>query len=188
MKKMFFLPLLLLTLSVAHAQSGAVPDGFKKGTLTLENGSAVSGHIKATGLKSGKIVFISADNKRSAYEVSGIKECTIDGNRYVTYKNDLFLQIVQGEKLSLYQKQSASGGKINYNGAEPVLMPASEGSIGDYFLSGDGGVTMQLTGKKKLADDIKKACGNCSSLVADIEGGRLGFADIKEIVQNSNKF
>lgn len=177
MKKMFFLPVFVLAISIANAQS----------TITLADGTAVSGQVKATGLKSGKIVVISADNKRSTYEAGSIKEATIDGNRYVSYKNDLFLEVVKGEKLSLYQKQSSSGGKINYNGAEPVLTPASEGSVGDYFLSADGGTTMQLTGKKKLVDDIKKVCANCGSTVADIEGGRLGFADIKQIVQNLNK-
>jgi hypothetical protein len=177
MKKMIFLPVLVLAISFANAQS----------TITLANGAAVSGQVKTTGLKSGKITVISSDNKRSTYEASAIKEATIDGSRYVSYKNDLFLEVVKGEKLSLYQKQSSSGGKINYNGAEPVLMPASEGNVGDYFLSTDGGATLQLTGKKKLAEDIKKTCGNCSALVSDIEGGRLGFADIKQIVQDLNK-
>jgi hypothetical protein len=177
MKKIILLPVFVLAMTIANAQS----------TITLANGAAVSGQVKTTGIKSGKIVVISADNKRSTYEAAAIKEATIDGNRYVSYKNDLFLEVVKGDKLSLYQKQSSSGGKINYNGAEPVLTPASEGSIGDYFLSADGGVTMQLTGKKKLAEDIKKACVNCTVLVSDIEGGRLGFADIKQIIQDLNK-
>jgi hypothetical protein len=176
MKKMVFLCAILMAVSVVNAQS----------TLMLADGSTVSGQVKATGLRSGKIVVI-ADNKRSTYEAGNIKEATIDGNRYVSHKNDLFLEVVKGEKLSLYQKQSFSGGKINYNGAEPVLIPASEGSIGDYFLSADGGTTMQLTSKKRFAEDIRKSCSNCNAVVADIEGGRLGFADIKQIVQNLNK-
>lgn len=177
MKKMIFLSAIMMIISMANAQS----------TLTLANGTTVSGQVKATGLRNGKIVVIAADNKRSTYEAGNIKEATIDGNRYVSYKNDLFLEVVKGEKLSLYQKQSSSGGKITYNGAEPILAASSEGSIGDYFFSADGGTTMQLTSKKRFAEDIKKSCSNCNSVVSDIEGGRLGFADIKQIVQNLNK-
>jgi hypothetical protein len=187
MKKILLVIVITILANAGYSQTPTeVPDGYKKGNILFFDSTSVSGLIKTNSLKSGKIIFPTVEKRKKTYETSLIKEFAIESDKYIIYKNDIFMELVRNMKLSLYQKQSSSDGKIEYNGTQPIIIAGSDGSIGDYFLSTDTGASMELLNKRNLADDIQKYCSNCPSLVAEIRAGKLSVADSRQIIQTCN--
>lgn len=187
MKKILLAVVITILANAGYSQATTeIPDGYKKGSVLFFDSTFISGFIKTNSLKSGKIIFINGENRKKTYGTSLIKEVSIGSDKYIIYKNDIFIELVQGLKISLYQKQSSSDGKIEYNGTQPIIVTGSEGDIGDYYISTDAGISMELLNKRTLADQLQKYCGHCSLLLAEIRAARLSISDSRQIVQTCN--
>jgi hypothetical protein len=164
-----------------------IPAGFVKGTVTLADASTVNGYIK-DNIKKGAVVFVDENgaNKKS-YCSNEINAVTIDGTNYVAVKNDFFKTICTG-KICFLQKASNISGKTIYNGSEAIILPGTEGKIGDYFSYTNNELT--LINQKTTEAFISNQLGSCTQAAekAKLANGDIAaLADAVAIYNSYNK-
>ena len=132
MKKTIILTAVSAILFALNIQA-QVPADFVKGSVTLADGSTISGFVK-DNIKKSAAVFIVDNNgsNKKLYYSNEINAATIDGTNYVSVKSDFFKSICTG-KICFLQKASNISGKTIYNGSEAIVLSGTDGKIGDYF-------------------------------------------------------
>lgn len=142
------LSLLLLT---ATAQT-ETPKGYQKGSITLANGSRLSGFVKESMKKNASLIFIAEEGgDKKTYMASDLTAALIDGTKYSSISNDFFKVICEGE-ISYLQKASDAAGTIVYNGADPIVINGTEGKPGNYFIYEAATNRLQLVTQKNIAE------------------------------------
>jgi len=159
-KKMFFITLTAtFLLAAANAQ---VPDGYSSGTISLANGNTLSGYIKDNIKKNAAVIYLNAaGSEKKVYNSTEINAVQIGNTHFISVKGDFFKAVCSG-KMSFLQKASNAAGKTIYNGSEAIVLPGTEGKIGDYFTYTDGDLTMINT---TSIDTFIQQLGNCATAV-----------------------
>jgi hypothetical protein len=182
-----FLTITCMAFSASYAVAQA-PAGFVKGTITLSNGTVVSGYVKESIKKSAAISFTEAEGTaKTQYEGSQINAATIDTINYRCIKGDFF-RVISNGKMVFLQKASNAANKASYNGAEAVFTNGTEGKIGDYFVYSNNQLT-HLT-KKTVNHFITEQLSSNTAAVekAKAANGDIALlADAVTIYNNSNK-
>lgn len=129
-KKLLAAAVAIILLVSVQAQA---PQGFEMGTLTMADGSALSGYIKDNLKKDASVIFTSNDgDSKKKYNGSTLNVVTINGVEYRCIMGDFFKVICAG-KICFLQKSSNASGKVTYNGSEAIFASGTEGKIGAYF-------------------------------------------------------
>jgi hypothetical protein len=179
----FYSAVLAFSITGVHAQT-EVPAGFSKGSITLANGTVVSGFVKDNIKKSAAVVFIDNSGKKT-YEGSQIIGLSIEAGNYTCINGDFFKTISTG-KLWFLQKASDASGKASFNGTEPVFNNGTEGKIGDYFAYADK--KLQLLNKKTVEAFINTDLAGCTAAIEKAKTINGDIAKLQEAVDiyNSN--
>lgn len=167
-----------------HAQT---PAGFVKGSVTLSNGSIVTGYVKESIKKNAAISFTDAAGSKQQYEGSQINGAMVDTINYLCIKGDFFKTICSG-KICFLQKASNAANKASYNGADAVFTSGTEGKIGDYFVFSNNQLT-HLT-KKSVSNFIAEQLSACAPAVEKakaVNGDMAMLAEAVSIYNNSVK-
>ena len=182
--KTFFLATALIFSAAANAQTN-IPADYSKGSITLADGSVVTGYIKDNLKKSASVSFIdnSGSNKKS-YDASQINGIKIETAEYSCIKGDFFKSLSAG-KLNFLQKASNSAGKISMNGSQPVYYSGTEGKVGDYFVYADNNLT--LINKKSVEAFINTNLTGCTAAVEKAKTINGDIAKLQEAVDIFNK-
>ncbi len=184
-KKSFFITVVgfFLLLNV-KAQA---PEGFVKGSVTLADGSTSSGYVKENMKKNASIVFINdKSSDKKIYNSTEINAVAVDGASYVSLKGDFFKLICSG-KISFLQKASNASGKTIYNGSEAIILPGTEGKIGEYFSYAANELTLI---NKNTMEAFIGQLSNCTAAVEkakSVNGDIAALADAVVIYNSYNK-
>ena len=165
----------------AQPSSAAIPDGFGSGSIFMADNTTLQGYIKNNLKKNGEIIFLSSDGKKIKYTASQVSGLTLDTEHYIVVNNTFYKVIQDGTKMKLLRKASNSSA-IQYNGSEPVVGNADEGSYDDYFIQPASTKKLQLVRKKDFNKIFISSCSDCSSLTDDLKSNKLGFAEIEQAV------
>jgi hypothetical protein len=132
MKILFIISILTSTLYFnSFAQS---PKGFRKGQITLEDNSILSGYIKEHFRSYACLAFIPENGgRKTIYDGSQIRSVTIDSLSFVCLRGDFFRVISEG-RLGFLQKYSDASNAPSYNGTEAIFVNGTIGEKGDYFI------------------------------------------------------
>jgi hypothetical protein len=175
---------LSLFVAVTNAQT-AIPEGYTKAIITLDNGSALSGYIKENIKKSSSVTFIDeTGNNKKVYEGRNINALTTATGNFICVNGDFFKTLSAG-KLNFIQKQSNSSGNASYNGAEAIFNSGTEGKIGDYFIYADK--KLKLLNKKTIDAFINTdliACAEAVEKAKTINGDMAKLQQAVEIYNN----
>ena len=159
----------------------SVPGDFTAGIVVMPDNTIQEGYIKNNMKKSGEIIFLSADGKKIKYTASQISGVSVDNSSYITTNNAFYKVVADGSKIKLLRKASNSS-SIQYNGSEPIVADAGEGSYDDYFIQTVGTKKLQLVRKKDFAKIFTTVCADCTTLTDDLRTNKLGFAEIEQAV------
>lgn len=183
-KTMYLIATALFFVTAIQAQ---VPAGFVKGTVTLADASTISGYIK-DNIKKGAVTFVDDNGaNKKLYYSNEINAVTIEGANYVAVKNDFFKTICTG-KICFLQKASNISGKTIYNGSEAIILPGTEGKIGDYFSYSNNELThiTQKTVDAFITTQLS-ACTQAAEKAKTINGDIAALADAVSIYNSYNK-
>lgn len=165
-----------------------IPEGYVKGSILLADESIVDGFIQDNMKKKAAVLFInqSGESRRTYYgtDVNGV---IIDSINYMAVKGDFFKIVCRG-KMSFLQKASHAAGKMIYNGSEAIMMPGTNGKIGDYFLYIDKQLT--LINKNTVDGLVTTKFSNCtpaSEKAKTINGNIPALAEAVSIYNSLNK-
>jgi hypothetical protein len=167
-----------------HAQTppgSPIPNGFKPGVIMMHGNITHNGYIKNNMKKNGEIVFLSSDGKKTKYTAAQLYHVTVDSKEYIISNNAFYHVIADGAKIKLLQKASNSSA-IQYNGSEPIVADAGEGSYDDYFIQTAGTTKLQLVRKKDFAKIFSTVCADCPTLTHELSDNKLGFEEIEQAV------
>jgi hypothetical protein len=179
-------PVANLMLLAASLLSLAVSaqDGFKNGTIITDNGEKLEGSIKPLFKSSGKLVFLSQDNKKTTYSPAALKSFSIEGVRYISYFNDFYEEVAGGEKAKLYRKMTDNSGEVIYNGSQAVgFAKTTDGKRGDYYVIRNNESSFDLITEKNFKDYFTRLASDNDSLSSKIKNGSLGYAQIKTVME-----
>jgi hypothetical protein len=184
-KKLFFSTVIaLLSLVSANAQ---IPDGYVKGSVTLADGSIVSGYVHDNIKKNAAVILVNDKGEdKKLYNSTEINAVSINGVSYQSVKGDFFKIICNG-KMNFLQKASNASGKTIYNGAEVIVLSGTEGKIGDYFSYTNNELTL-IT--KKTTEDFINQLSTCTAAVEkakSVNGDIAAFADAVTIYNSYTK-
>lgn len=183
-KTAIFITAALLSVFSLQAQ---VPSGFVKGSVTLTDGSTLSGFVKDNIKKNVSVTFVN-DKGSGKQEFNGdqVNEVTIDGVTYRSIKGDFFKTISTG-KIFFLQKASNTSSKPIYNGNEAIFAAGTEGKIGDYFSYSNNQLT--LITKKSVDEFIKQlsASAEATEKAKAVNGNIAALADAVAIYNAANK-
>ena len=180
----FCLVLFLSGFFSVHAQTSPgkpAPDGFKPGVVMMPGNTTHNGYIKNNMKKNGEIVFLSSDGKKTKYTAPQLYRVTVDTTEYIISNNAFYQVIADGAKIKLLRKASTSSA-IQYNGSEPIVTDAGEGSYDDYFIQTAGTTKLQLVRKKDFAKIFSTVCADCPTLTHELSDSKLGFEEIEQAV------
>ncbi|HKH61654.1 MAG TPA: hypothetical protein VKA49_12525 [Flavitalea sp.] len=180
----FTIAFILCGFFYAHTQTSSgpsIPDDFTAGTIVMPDNTIQQGYIKNNMKKTGEIIFLSADGKKMKYTASQVSGATVDNNSYITMNNAFYKVVADGSKIKLLRKASNSS-TIQYNGSEPIIADAGEGSYDDYFIQTVGTKKLQLVRKKDFAKIFTSVCADCTTLTDDLRTNKLGFDEIEQAV------
>jgi hypothetical protein len=177
---LFFTLAIFANFGIANAQT-KIPDGYKKTSVQLFNGTSLNGYSKDNIKKSASVVFIENETaKKITYDGSQINTIKIDDDHFLCVGGDFFKIISEG-KLTFVQKQSNAADKVSYNGSEAVFNSGTEGKMGDYFIYTNN--KLKLINKKTVASFIEKdLAGN----VAAIEKAKTIDGDLSKLKEAIN--
>jgi hypothetical protein len=165
-----------------------MPNGFTPGTVTLNTGVTVSGHIKESFKKNATIAFLdSTEKNKKTLTGSDINKISIGSINYICYLGDFFKVIVEGE-MSFLEKCTDASGKVSYNGSEPILSAGTAGKIGDHFLFEKNQLT--LISKKTMAalvDEKFKTSPDALIKAKMVTNNIIDLADAVSIYNKKNK-
>ena len=173
--------------AMANKTNAQAPEGFVQGSVTLSNGSVITGYVKEAIKKNAAISFADAKGNKQQYDGSQINGAMVDTVNYLCIRGDFFKIICTG-KICFLQKASNASGKASFNGTEAVFASGTEGKIGDYFAYSNNQLT-HLT-KKTVNSFIT---GQLSTNVAAVEKAKAANRDIALLAEavtvynNSNK-
>jgi hypothetical protein len=175
MKKIIILAATFLALTQLQAQA---PEGFTKGSVTLADGSILTGFVKDNIKKGAAILFVNSNGgDKKIYNSTEINAVLIDATNYISLKGDLFKVICTG-KMSFLQKASNAAGKTIYNGSEAIILPGTEGKIGDHFSYTNQQLT--LINKKTVDAFITEQLSTCTPAM---EKAKLANGDIAALAE-----
>ena len=184
-KKAIFITAALFSIISLNAQ---VPNGFVKGSVTLADGSTVSGYVKDNLKKDAAVTFVDENgSNKKQFDANQANGVTIDGVNYASIKGDFF-KIINTGKISFLQKASNASSKPVYNGNEAIFVAGTEGKIGDYFSYSNNQLT-HLT-KKTVDDFIAQQLSSSTAAVEkakSINGNIAALADAVAIYNAENK-
>ena len=167
-----------------HAQTSPinpVPEGFKPGVITMPDNTTQNGYVRNNMKKNAEIVFLSPDGRKTKYTATQVNHVTVDTKEYIVSNNAFYQVIADGAKIKLLRKASNSS-SIQYNGSEPVIADAGEGSYDDYFIQAAGTTKLQLVRKKDFAKIFSNVCADCPALTDQLRDSKLGFEEIEQAV------
>lgn len=177
----FYSAVLAFSVTGIQAQT-EVPAGFTKGSITLANGSIISGFVKDNIKKSATVVFLDNTGKKT-YEGSQINGLTIEAGNFICINGDFFKTISTG-KLCFLQKASDASGKASYNGTEPIFNNGTEGKIGDYFAYAEK--KLKLLNKKTVEAFINTDLAGCTAAIEKAKNINGDMAKLQEAVDIYN--
>jgi hypothetical protein len=168
---------------IAKAQSN-VPEGYNTGSVTLANGNTYKGFIKEKIKKDASVSFIDEATKtKTAYTGSQLNATTIANDNFICINGDFF-KIITAGKISFLQKQSDVAGKIIYNGADPIVLTGSTGSIGSYYSYINN--SLNIINKKTVNDFITKELVGNSLAIEKAKAINGDIAKLQEAVEIYN--
>jgi hypothetical protein len=185
MKKVLLFSLLLpLVVTVTNAQTN-IPAEYVKGSITLADGSVVTGYVKDNIKKSASVVYLdNAGTNKKTYEGSQINGVSIGTADFICISGDFFKTLSTG-KMNFVQKASNSSGKLTYNGTEAIASSGTEGKIGDYFVYADN--KLKLLNKKSLESFINTDLAASTQAVEKARAINGDIAKLQEAVEIYNK-
>lgn len=177
---------LLLSFSAAAVKAQTeIPAGYTRGSITLANGTVVTGYLKDNIKKMASVIYVdNAGANKKTYEGSEINSVTIDAENFTCIKGDFFKAICTGN-ICFLQKASNAANKASYNGAEPVFNSGTDGKIGDYFVYSNN--TLKLINKKTVAAFISSDLSTCTAAVEKANAINGNIALLAEAVSIYNK-
>ncbi len=178
----FYAAALVLLCTSATAQS-ETPPGFSAGSITLADGTTVTGFIKDNIKRSAAVVFTDNTGSKKTYEGSQLNGVKIDGAYFICINGDFFKTLCTG-KLCFLQKASNASGNASYNGTEPVFNSGTEGKIGDYFAYADK--KLKLLNKKTVESFINTDLAVCTAAVEKARSINGDIAKLQEAVNIYN--
>jgi hypothetical protein len=169
----------------AHAQN-EIPSGYTKATISLANGSVITGYIKDNIKKSASVTFTDdAGTSKKVYEGSDINSLKTEAANFICINGDFFKTLCEG-KLCFLQKQSNASGKASYNGTEPVFNSGTAGKIGEYFIYSDK--KLRLLNKKNIDSFIANDLGGCTAAIEKASSINGDISKIQEAVVIYNAY
>jgi hypothetical protein len=182
---LFLTLIIFANLGNANAQT-KIPEGYKKTSLQLFNGTSLNGYSKDNIKKSASVVFIENETtKKIIYDGSQINTIKIDEEDFLCVSGDFF-KIISTGKLMYVQKQSNASDKVSYNGTEAIFNSGTEGKIGDYFIYTHN--KLKLINKKSIASFIETdLAGNIAAIekAKTIDGDFLKLKEAINIYNNN---
>jgi hypothetical protein len=176
---LFFTLAIFSNFGIATAQTNT-PDGYKKTSLQLYNGTSLNGYSKDNIKKSASILFIENEKtKKITYDGSQINTIKIEDENFVCVNGDFF-KIISDGKLAFVQKQSNAADKVSYNGMEAVFNSGTEGKIGDYFIYTNN--KLKWINKKTIASFIATDLVGNSDAVEKAKKIDGDFSKLKEAI------
>lgn len=171
--------------AVAVKAQTNIPADYTKGSITLANGSDVSGYIKDNLKKSASVNFISSNGTdKKTYDASQINGVKIEAAEYICVKGDFFKTLSAG-KLNFLQKASNSAGRVSMNGSQPIYLSGTEGKVGDYFVYADN--NLKIINKKTVETFINTDLTGCTAAIEKAKAINGDIAKLQEAVDIFNK-
>jgi hypothetical protein len=187
MKNLKIFPALII--SIAFLQVNAqteIPKGFKKGAVTLADGSNVSGYIKDNIRNNASVTFITeAGEKKKNYNGSDLQSAEIEDAKFLCINGDFFRIISQGD-LCFLQKSSDASGKPSYNGNEAVFSNGTEGKPNDYFIYNNRNKELKLVSKKNFDEVVAKTFAGNTAAIDKAKTANGDVARLKDAVDLYN--
>lgn len=181
----FFLVISLLTVHVATAQ---VPSGYTPGYIIGPDQVKTDGFVREKFKSKAVIEFQTAAGKKTSYAASDLQEVGISADRYITYKDDFFKQLLSGTRVAVFQKVSDASGKVIYNGSQPVGVSAgTDGALADYFLRKSGDTQLAWISKKNLGQTLAAFFADCSTLADQLKKDTPAYATVPELAAQYNQ-
>lgn len=187
MKVFKTLPLILFSFTFLHAVAQTeAPKGYSKGSVTLADGSVVSGLFKEKIRSNASVTLLGDDtHKKKIYDGSDLSAATINDENYLCIKGDFFRVICTG-KLKFLQKSSDASSKPLYNGNQAVFANGTPGAPGDYFIYDNTGKELKLVNKKSVADITATSFAGCEEAIAKAKSLNGDVARLNEAVDIYN--
>ncbi len=184
-KKILAVVIVNLFVTVATAQT-AIPEGYTKATITLDNGTSLLGYIKDNIKKSSSVTFIDeTGSNKKVYEGRNINALSTAAGNFICVNGDFFKTLTAG-KLTFVQKQSNSSANAAYNGTEAVFNSGTEGKIGDYFIY--AGKKLKLLNKKTIDAFINTDLIACAEAVEKAKAINGDMAKLQQAVEIYNNY
>lgn len=153
------------SLSFALTNAQSVPSGYEKGSVTMANGTVLSGYVKENFRKSACISFIQeGSDKKKSLDGNEISAVSIGSVKYISISGDFFKSICE-DKLSLLQKSSDASGKLMYNGADAVPSSGTAGKPGDYFTYNNTTNQLELIAAQNVKEVVNTSFPACKGMV-----------------------
>lgn len=186
--KPFLFAALIVSMS-ATAQPSAnsnVPEGFRAGTLVTAEHTHLQGHIKESIKKNSEVLLITPDGKMKKYKAAQLSEVTIDNTTFIVDGSSFYKIVSEGPKVKLLQKASAGGDRIEYNGAEPIVVSGSVGNYDDYFIQNPGEKQLNIVRRKDIRKLAEKWEKECPEIGIKTKQGGVELSDIVQLVSIYN--
>lgn len=181
----FFLFIALLTVQIAGAQA---PSGYTAGYIIGPDQVKIEGFVKEKFKSKAVIEFQTAAGKKSSYAASDLQEVGIAADRYITYKDDFFKQLMSGTRVTVFQKVSDASGKVIYNGSQAVgVSTGTDGAVADYFLRKSGEAGLTWVSKKNLSQTLTAFFGDCNTLAEQVKKDTPAYATVPELAAQYNQ-
>lgn len=181
----FFLAILLLTVHVAGAQA---PSGYTAGYIIGPDQVKIEGFVREKFKSKAGIEFQTAAGKKTSFAASDLQEVGIAADRYITYKDDFFKQLMSGTRVTVFQKVSDASGKVIYNGSQAVGVSAgTDGALADYFLRKSGEEGLTWVSKKNLGQTLATFFADCNKLAEQVKKDTPAYATVPELAAQYNQ-
>jgi hypothetical protein len=176
----------LLSLIVLTTQAQEAPKGFQKGSVTLADGSTVSGFVKSNMRSDASVTFTEAAGKKKIkYDGSAIEGAEVEGTKYICIKGDFFKVLCEGD-LSYLQKSSDASGKATHVGTEVIFASGTEGSPNDYFIYNKASKQLKLVSKKNLDEVAAASFAGNTAAITKAKSVKEDLAQLKDAVELYN--
>jgi len=186
--KPFLFAALFASFSAAAQPSAnsTIPDGFKTGTVVTAEHTYLQGHVKDNIKKGSEVILITPDGKLAKYKASQLWEVTIDNTNFIVDAGSFFKVVSEGPKVKLYQKASAGGDRIEYNGAEPIAISGGVGDYDDYFIQKAGDKKLEIVRKKDLKKLVEGWAKDCQQIADKSKSEAIALTEIVQYVNIYN--
>jgi hypothetical protein len=147
----------IISVGFCFNSDAQAPKGFRKGTITLEDNSVLTGYIKEHFQRYACLAFIpEKGGRRKIYEGSQLRTVSIDSLNFICLKGDFFHVISEG-RLCLLQKSSDATNVPSYNGTEAIFVSGTVGQRDDYYLYSRNQNQLLLITRKNYREVISEA-------------------------------